>query len=90
MNVISDLESGFEDGDILVTKMTTSEMLPWMRKAGAVVVESTDPDCHAAIACQALGIPLFLDRTGQAVHMLKGGMTVTVDADAGFIYNGAR
>ena len=90
VNVISDLESSFSEGDILVTKMTTSDMLPWMRKAAAVVVESTDPECHAAIACQALGIPLFLDRTGQAVHMLKGGMTITLDADAGFIYNGVR
>ena len=78
VNVLSDLESNFEDGDIIVTKMTTSEMLPWLRKAAAVVVESTDPECHAAVACQALGIPLFMDRTDQAVHMLKGGMTITV------------
>ena len=90
VNVLSDLESNFEDGDIIVTKMTTSEMLPWLRKAAAVVVESTDPECHAAVACQALGIPLFMDRTDQAVHMLKGGMTITVDADKGFIYNGVK
>ncbi len=90
VNVLSDLESSFEAGDIVVTKMTTSDMLPWLRKASAVVVESTDPECHAAVACQALGIPLFMDRTGQAVHMLKGGMTITVDADDGFIYNGAK
>ena len=90
VNVISDLESNFQEGDIVVTKMTTSEMLPWLRKASAVVVESTDPECHAAVACQALGIPLFMDRTEQAVHMLKSGMTITVDADKGFIYNGVK
>ena len=90
VNVISDLESNFQEGDIVVTKMTTSEMLPWLRKASAVVVESTDPECHAAVACQALGIPLFMDRTEQAVHMLQSGMTITVDADKGFIYNGVK
>ena len=29
-----------------------------------------------------------MDRTYQAVHMLKSGMFVTVDADQGFIFNG--
>lgn len=88
INTLSDLEGGFENGCVIVTKMTTSDMLPYMRKAAAVVVESTDENCHAAVACQALGLPLFMDRTNQAVHMLKGGMLVTVDADQGFIFNG--
>lgn len=88
VNTLSDLEGGFEDGGIIVTKMTTSGMLPYMRKAAAVVVESTDENCHAAIACQALGLPLFMDRTNLAVHMLKSGMVITVDADQGFIFNG--
>ena len=84
------MESNFKDGNVIVTKMTSSEMLPYMRRASAVVVESTDPECHAAVACQALGIPLILDRTYQAVHMLKSGMMITIDADEGFIYNGIK
>ena len=90
VNTLSDLESNFKDGNVIVTKMTSSEMLPYMRRASAVVVESTDPECHAAVACQALGIPLILDRTYQAVHMLKSGMMITIDADEGFIYNGIK
>ncbi|MBQ9009609.1 MAG: pyruvate kinase [Clostridia bacterium] len=90
VNTLSDLESDFRPGDVIVTKMTTGEMLPYLRQAGAVVVESTDPECHAAITCLALGIPLFMDRTEQAVHMLKRGMTVTVDAEKGFLYNGVK
>ena len=88
VNTLSDLESGFKDGAVIVTKMTSSDMLPYLRKASAVVVESTDENCHAAVACQALGLPLFMDRTGQACHMLKSGMLVTVDAEQGFIFNG--
>jgi len=51
-------------------------------------VESTDENCHASVTGQALGIPLFMDRTGLPVHMLKSGMVITVDADAGFVLNG--
>lgn len=42
------------------------------------------------MACQAMGIPMMMDRTYQAVHMLKSGMMITVDADEGFIYNGIK
>lgn len=90
VNTLSDLESDFKDGDVIVTKMTSSEMLPYMRRASAVVVESTNPECHAAVACQAMGIPMMMDHTYQAVHMLKSGMMITVDADEGFIYNGIK
>ena len=79
-----------KDGNVIVTKMTSSEMLPYMRRASAVVVESTNPECHAAVACQAMGIPLMMDRSYQAVHMLKSGMMITVDANEGFIYNGIK
>ncbi|MGN0990297.1 MAG: pyruvate kinase [Candidatus Ventricola sp.] len=88
VTTLADLESDFKEGDIIVTKMTTREMLPYMRKAAAVIVESTDENCHASVTCQALGIPLFMDRTGLSVHMLKSGMVITVDADAGFVLNG--
>lgn len=88
VTTLANLESDFKAGDIIVTKMTTKEMLPYMRKAAAVIVESTDENCHASVTCQALGIPLFMDRTGLPVHMLKSGMVITVDADAGFVFNG--
>ncbi|MBP3522353.1 MAG: pyruvate kinase [Clostridia bacterium] len=88
VTTLADLESDFKENDIIVTKMTTREMLPYMRKAAAVIVESTDENCHACVTCQALGIPLFMDRTGLSVHMLKSGMVITVDADAGFVLNG--
>ena len=63
--------------------MTTSEMLPYRRRASAVVVESTNPECHAAVACQAMGIPDDDGRSYQAVHMLKSGMMITVRCERG-------
>ena len=89
INTLVDLESNFKDGDVIVAKGgTTPDMLPYMRKASAVIVEGTDESCHAAVAGQALGIPVFLDRTYQAAHMLKQNMIVTVDAEQGFVFNG--
>ena len=88
VTTLADLERDFKEGQIIVTKMTTKEMLPYMRKAAAVIVESLDENSHAAVTCQALGIPLFMDRTGLPVHMLKSGMVVTVDAENGFVLNG--
>lgn len=88
VTTLSDLASSFRDGQIIVAKMTSREMLPYMRRAAAVVVESTDENSHASVTCQALGIPLFMDRSNLSVHMLKDGMTITVDADQGFVFNG--
>ena len=52
-----------------------------------MVVEGTERECHASITCEALGIPLLIDRTCQAVHMMKNGMIITVDAAKGYIVN---
>jgi pyruvate kinase len=84
----SDMAATFQDGDIIVAKMTTKEMLPYMRKAAAVIVETADENSHAVVTCQALGIPVIMDRFHVAVHMLKDGTTVTVDAATGYIFNG--
>ncbi len=88
VTTLSDLAANFKDGDIIVAKMTTKEMLPYMRRAAAVIVETNDENSHAVVSCQALGIPAFMDKFALSVHMLKDGTTITVDADNGFIFNG--
>ena len=88
VTTLGDLAATFKDGDIIVAKMTTKEMLPYLRRASAVIVETTDENSHAVVTCQALGIPVFMDKFALSVHMLKDGMTITLDADNGFIFNG--
>ena len=83
-----DIGNRFHTGDVLVTHMTSNDMLPCIRRAGALIVEGSDPACHAAVVGMALGIPVILDRTEQATHMLRDGMRVTVDPVTGFVYNG--
>jgi pyruvate,water dikinase len=87
--IFSEKEIGkVEEGDILVTTMTTPDMVPAMRKASAIVTDEGGMTCHAAIVSRELGVPAVVG-TGNATKVLKDGMTVTVDGDKGIVYKGA-
>jgi len=77
-----------EDGDILVTTMTTPDMVPAMRRASAIVTDEGGLTCHAAIVSRELGVPAVVG-TGNATNILRDGMIVTVDGDKGVVYRGA-
>ncbi len=74
-------------GDILVTTMTTPDMVPAMRRAAAIVTDEGGMTCHAAIVSRELGIPAVVG-TGNATKVLKEGEIVTVDATRGVVYKG--
>ncbi len=76
-----------EEGDVLVTKMTTPDMVPAMRKAAAIVTDEGGITCHAAIVSRELGVPCVVG-TGNATEVLKEGMIVTVDGEKGVVYEG--
>jgi pyruvate,water dikinase len=77
------------DGDVLVTHMTSPDWLPLLRRAAAVVTDSGGMTCHAAIVSRELGIPCVVG-TGEATRKLRDGEIVTVDATRGVVYEGAR
>lgn len=77
-----------EEGDVLVTTMTTPDMVPAMRRASAIVTDEGGLTCHAAIVSRELGVPAVVG-TGNATKVLKDGMIVTVDGDKGVVYKGA-
>ena len=74
-------------GDILVTTMTTPDMVPAMERAGAIVTDEGGMTCHAAIVSREMGTPCLVGTT-TATKVIKNGQTITVDAFNGFIYNG--
>ncbi|MBU5669341.1 phosphoenolpyruvate synthase [Peptoniphilus sp. MSJ-1] len=76
-----------EEGDILVTGMTNPDMVPAMRKCAAVVTDEGGRTCHAAIVSRELQIPCIVGAKS-ATKSLKNGMTVTVDATRGVVYEG--
>ncbi len=84
-----DEATSLNDGDVLVTHMTSPDWLPLLRRAAAVVTDSGGMTCHAAIVSRELGIPCVVG-TGEATRKLRDGEIVTVDATRGLVLEGAR
>ena len=79
----------FQEGDILVAASTDDSMMNYIRKAGAVVVgtdQKTD-FTHIKISCKALRKPLLVCNV-RVIDIIRSGVTVTIDFDNGFVYNG--
>src|SRR3989338_1943764 len=76
-----------QKGDILVTPMTTPDMVPAMQKAGAIVTNEGGLTCHAAIVAREMGTPCIVG-TEHATEVLKDGEIVTVHASRGIVYEG--
>ncbi len=82
-----ELATSFNKGDILVTKMTNPDWVPYMRVASAIVTDDGGMTCHAAIVSRELGIPAIVG-TGNATKLMKTGQEYTVDAKTGVVYEG--
>jgi phosphohistidine swiveling domain-containing protein len=71
-------------GDILVSVATDPDIVPAMKKAGAIVTEQGGITSHAAIVSRELGIPCVIG-TKIATSVLKDGDLVEVDANKGIV-----
>jgi pyruvate,water dikinase len=78
----------FQEGQVLVTEMTTPDWVTVMKKASAIVTDLGGKTCHAAIVSRELGIPCVVG-TGNATKVLNGGGVVTVDGRRGLVFKGA-
>ncbi|MBN1198258.1 MAG: hypothetical protein JXA23_02820, partial [Bacteroidales bacterium] len=72
------------DGDILVTGMTTPDYIPALRKAAAFVTDEGGVTCHAAIVAREMKKPCIVG-TKHATQILKDRELVQVDANAGIV-----
>jgi len=77
----------FQNGEILVTQMTTPDWVPTMKKAKAIVTDAGGMTCHAAIVSRELGIPCITG-TKTGTKAITTGQEVTVDAKMGVVYEG--
>ncbi len=77
-----------QEGDILVTTMTTPDMVPAMKRAAAIVTDEGGMTCHAAIVSRELGIPCVVG-TKTGTQVLDEGLEVTVHGDRGTVTRGA-
>ncbi|MBA3047364.1 hypothetical protein KKC83_01560 [Patescibacteria group bacterium] len=72
------------DGDILVTSMTTPDFIVAMKRAGAIVTDEGGLSCHAAIVSRELKKPCVVG-TKIASKVLEDGDEVEVDANQGIV-----
>jgi len=72
------------EGDILVTSMTTPNMVPIMNKASAFITDEGGITCHAAIISREMKKPCIIG-TKIATQVLKDGDEVEVDAERGIV-----
>jgi len=76
-----------ENGDIIVTKMTSPDLVPAMSKSAAIITDLGGRTCHAAIVSREMGIPAIVG-TQKATRILRDAQEVTVDAYNGIVYEG--
>ncbi len=72
------------EGDILVTPVTTPDMVPAMKRAVALVTDEGGLTSHAAIVSRELGVPAVTG-TGSATEVIDRGQPVEVDGERGTV-----
>jgi len=77
------------EGDIIVTEMTTPDMVPAMKRAAGIVTDEGGMTSHAAIVARELGAPAVVG-TGRGSELLEDDQVVTIDGDKGTIREGRQ
>ncbi len=74
----------FKNGDIIVIRETSNKILDLIKNSSGIIAETDDINSHAATVGLALDIPVIIGATN-ATKILKNGITVTVNAEKGFV-----
>ncbi|PSP81563.1 phosphoenolpyruvate synthase [Halobacteriales archaeon QS_1_68_20] len=77
------------EGDLIVTEMTTPDMVPAMKRAAGIVTDEGGMTSHAAIVSRELGVPAVVG-TQSATRRLGDDQVVTIDGDKGTVTEGPR
>ncbi|MDP2862344.1 MAG: PEP/pyruvate-binding domain-containing protein [Desulfobacterales bacterium] len=78
----------FPEGAILVAKRPSPKFIRLMSKARAIVTDFGSTTGHMASLAREFRVPTLLN-TKTATRDIHPGITVTVDAGSGFVYEGA-
>ncbi|MDW7667849.1 MAG: pyruvate kinase [Bacillota bacterium] len=82
-----EIDSKFNEGDIIVTTMTEKDMIPYMEKASAVITTEGGLTSHAFIAGMNLGLEVVVGFEN-AFKELEDGEFLTINGRRGVIYRG--
>jgi pyruvate,water dikinase len=75
------------EGDVIVTEMTTPDMVPAMKRAAGIVTDEGGMTSHAAIISRELGVPAVVG-AGNATTNLADDQVVTIDGEKGTVMRG--
>ncbi len=81
--------TNFKEGEILVAKMTSPDLVPIMKKSAAILTQEGGLTSHAAIVSRELGKPCIVG-INDLLEKVKNGQFLTVDANKGYIYFGEK
>ncbi|MCQ2971985.1 MAG: phosphoenolpyruvate synthase, partial [archaeon] len=76
-----------QEGEVMVTTMTTPDMVPAMKRASGIITDEGGVTCHASIISRELGIPCVVG-TGDATSVLEDNQGVTLDGKKGLVFEG--
>ncbi|KYH27521.1 phosphoenolpyruvate synthase [Halalkalicoccus paucihalophilus] len=76
-----------EEGDIIVTQMTTPDMVPAMKRASGIVTDEGGMTSHAAIVSRELGVPAVVG-TSNGTKVIEDGQQITIDGERGSVEAG--
>jgi phosphohistidine swiveling domain-containing protein len=83
LNQAGDIDK-MEEGDILVTRITATNLGPAVNKAAGIISECGGLTCHAAILSRELKVPCLVG-VDDATKKLKDGDEVELDVDEGVV-----
>lgn len=86
-NTAEEAAAKFKEGDILVTVASDKDLMPFIEKCSALVVEEGGYTSHAAIVALSLKKPAVVGAE-MACSMLADGDEITVDSAKGIVYAG--
>jgi pyruvate,water dikinase len=77
------------EGDIIITEMTTPDMVPAMKRAAGIATDEGGMTSHAAIVSRELGVPAVVGCT-DATTTLTDDQRITIDGDKGTVTEGHK
>ncbi|PIQ25862.1 pyruvate kinase [bacterium (Candidatus Blackallbacteria) CG17_big_fil_post_rev_8_21_14_2_50_48_46] len=79
--------SKVQEGDILITTMTTRDYMPLMDRISGIITSEGGLTSHAAIVGMSLGIPVLLG-VANAFEIIREEGQITIDPNQGLIFTG--